>query len=229
MFSHESPYISYCRTVYLSHVFSLYICNCRTVFTTCSEPLLVPGTLAKKLFICFGLTVRMTMLFAKPTFLNGTAKHSTVAFSAWMRRPKVFRSFRISFDLVVISICPLCILLPYILVSTTISSPRGFGCWMHGTMHLHLPSRSPSIKPLKPPRHLWRHQSFTMKSIPNGSLKPVHTPIDWSRSARTWSSYAFLHAITKRGNFRTKAKMVPSTGTMCGSGISSSGLPAIRL
>jgi hypothetical protein len=60
-----------------SHVFYLYISHCRTVYTTCFEPLLAPGTLRKKLYICFGLTVRMGILCEKATFQNGTAKNST--------------------------------------------------------------------------------------------------------------------------------------------------------
>ncbi len=46
----------------LSHVFYFYISHCRSVYTTCSEPQVIPGTLGVKLYICCGLTVRRGIL-----------------------------------------------------------------------------------------------------------------------------------------------------------------------
>ena len=144
-----------------SHVFCLYISHCRTVYTTCSEPQRIPGTLRMKLYICFGLTVRRGILWKKATLKSGTAQKCTRVSFALMRTRKVFRSFLFSAALLTITTSAWSQLFPFILVSTTISSRRGFGWWIRRTMTLHLPFRFPYIASVKAQRRLRRLLTFT--------------------------------------------------------------------
>ena len=71
-----------------SHVFCLYISHCRTVYTTCSEPQRIPGTLRMKLYICFGLTVRRGILWKKRPWKVGRHKNVQEFLSPWWGRER---------------------------------------------------------------------------------------------------------------------------------------------